>query len=218
MRRDRGSRPAKKDYSRFRQNVSEAESTLIEAARHTRSGSFRQGMAELYVAGAFGAHDLISAYVWTLGSWNIAADVDDKFELARSQQYLEFLLTAEEKELALRILKKLLPDEDRGFVVENPFNPKWWGWEDDPVPARPPERDFLNELVSWLESSGWPKEAIDSLLAQRPPCNAPNRAERLRAGMFEFLASRGKGPEVIKNADTKRQYSAWLGLRRTFPP
>lgn len=163
-----------------------AEASLVEAAR-CGCGPDRLRLARMYLAGAFGARDLVSTYVWTLAAWNHG---QGHFQLAKAQQYLEFLLTTDEKVAALETVHTLLPHESDGFIVGRPFNLSWREWlDDDPIPARPPEQDFRVALVTWLRAAGWPKDAIKEALARCPPCNGLTRAQRCKITL-DHLAQR----------------------------
>lgn len=157
---------------------STSEAHAIEGARSAGAGSVRLSLARRYLSGDFGSVDLAAAYMWTLAAWNLQLrDYESKFELAEVQQYLEYLLTPEEKGAAFEMLKILPVDEKTEFVPGEPFNPSWWGWEDDPVPIRPPERDFKEALVRWLTDLGWTTLSIDQRVAACPRCDAPTQDE-----------------------------------------
>lgn len=158
------------------------EDSLVKLSGQTKRAELRSSLAELYRAGYFGKHDVVNGYAWTLAAWNCNdGSYDEKFALAETQQYYEFFLSTDEKSRAMQILKQVLPtSETSHFVPENPFNGHWWGWEDDPIPARPGERDFKAGLVEWLQEGGYAESEIDDILARCPPSDGPTRMERLQ--------------------------------------
>jgi hypothetical protein len=174
------------------------EDVLVETAKLKRSFELRTCLADLYLGGYFGAHDAISGYAWTLAAWNCSeSSYDDKFNLAEAQQYYEFFLSESGRTDALRLLDGLLSNaEARDYVPGNPFNGGWWGWEDDPIPARPGERDFKEHFVLWLQLSGHSSGEISEILDRCPPSDGPTRKERIEGQVEEDMRNRGFTKDV----------------------
>ena len=158
------------------------EDSLVKLSRQTKRAELRSSLAELYRAGYFGKHDIVNGYAWTLAAWNCNdGTYDEKFALAETQQYYEFFLSTDEKSKAMQILKQVLPtSETSHFVPGNPFNGHWWGWDDDPIPARPGARDFKAGFVKWLQDGGCAESEIAEILARCPPSDGPTRMEKLQ--------------------------------------
>jgi hypothetical protein len=158
------------------------EDSLVKLSRQTDSSELRSGLAELYRAGYFGSHDVVNGYAWTLAAWNCNdGSYDEKFALAEAQQYYEFFMSADEKSRAKLILNRVLSsDEPSHYVAGNPFNSHWWGWEDDPIPARPGERDFKAGFVQWLQEGAYAESEIADIMARCPPSDGPTRMEKIQ--------------------------------------
>ncbi len=161
---------------------------IVKLATTKRNPKLRFSLSELYRMGYFGRHDAVNGYIWTLATWNCSLDYDDKFRLAQTQQYYEFMLSSSEQgEAILALGQVLLSSEQRGFECGNPFNGRWWGWEDDAIPARPGERDFKAEFQEWLLVGGYSESEITEILAKCPPSNGPTRMERIKEDMLGHL-------------------------------
>lgn len=169
------------------------EDLLVQTAGRRRNFELRVCLADLYRGGHFGGHDVIKGYAWTLAAWHcVGTDYDQQFKLAETQQYYEFFLTAEEQAKALQVLDKVLPSkESRDYVQGNPFNAKWWGWEDDPIPARPGARDFKEQFVQWLMDGGYSESEIAEILSRCPPSDGPTRDEIIERAADDFLRTSG---------------------------
>ncbi len=183
------------------------EDLLVQTASLKRSFELRICLADLYLAGYFGGHNAISGYVWTLAAWNCSeSSYDDKFKLAEAQQYYEFYLSESERADALRLLEGLLFNvEARGYVPGDPFNGAWWGWEDDPIPARPGERDFKEHFILWLQRSGHSSGEIGEILARCPPSDGLTRNERINRQVDEDLRTMGFTQDGLSGARKREQ-------------
>lgn len=174
------------------------EVALVHAASLMGNFHLRTCLAELYLAGYFGQHDAVSGYAWTMAAWNCGGmSYDDKFGLAETQQYYEFFLSETERTDALRILDGVLPNETRGYIPGNPFNSKWWGWEDDPIPPRPGERDFKEHFVLWLRQSGRSSGEIAEILSRCITSDGPTRSERIQRQVEDDLRKDGFTQDVV---------------------
>jgi hypothetical protein len=166
------------------------EDSLVQLARRSNSFVLRHGLSELYRAGYFGKHDVVRGYAWTLAAWSCKnASYDEKFKLAEIQQYYEFFLSIDEQEKAIQISSQALPKgKPCGYVVGTPFNAGWWGWEDDPIPARPGARDFKVNFVQWLMDGCFSDAEISDILARCPQSDGPTRMEMIEHLANEWLA------------------------------
>lgn len=158
------------------------EDSLVQLARRSNSLDLRCGLSELYRAGYFGRHDVVRGYAWTLAAWSCGhASYDEKFKLAEIQQYYEFFLSTDEQATAAQISRQVLPKgKPCGYVVGTPFNARWWGWEDDPIPARPGERDFKVNFVQWMMDGCFSDAEISDILARCPQSDGPTRRDRIK--------------------------------------
>lgn len=163
------------------------EDSLVQLARTSISLELRCGLSELYRTGYFGSHDVVQGYAWTLAAWNCKHAYDEKFKLAEIQQYYEFFLSTDEQAKAAQISRQVSPKRNPcPYVVGHPFNAGWWGWEDDPIPARPGERDFKANFVQWLVDGRFSDAEISDILARCPQSDGPTRRE----GIESFVADR----------------------------
>lgn len=170
-----------------------SEDLLVQLARNKKSLELRWGLSDLYRAGYFGRHDVANGYAWTLAVWNCKhVSYDEKFKLAETQQYYDFFMSADEKAEAIRILKRKLPARERcQYEAGRPFNATWWGWEDDPIPARPGERDFKAHFVQWLLDGGYSESEIADIVARCPPSDGPTRMENIQRYADEMMDKLG---------------------------
>ena len=159
------------------------EESLFQLAKTSTRLELRCGLSELYRAGYFGSHDVVQGYAWTLAAWNCKhASYDEKFNLAVIQQYYEFFLSTDEQAKAAQVSRQIQPTFDScPPVVGNPFNAGWWGWEDDPIPARPGERDFKANFVQWLVDGCFSDAEISDILARCPQSDGPTRRARIES-------------------------------------
>lgn len=169
------------------------EDLLVQLARTKKNAELRWALGDLYRAGYFGRHDVANGYAWTLAVWNCNhVSYDEKFKLAETQQYYEFFMSADEKAETIRILERILPARERcQYDVGRPFNATWWGWEDDPIPARPGERDFKAHFVQWLLEGGYSESEITDVVARCPPSDGPTRMENIQRYADEMIGRRG---------------------------
>ena len=165
------------------------EVSLIKLARTSIRLEVRCGLSELYRAGYFGSHDVVQGYAWTLAAWSCKhASYDEKFKLAEIQQYYEFFFSTDEQAKAAQISRRALPKgKPCLYVVGNPFNARWWGWEDDPIPARPGERDFKENFVQWLIDGCFSDAEISAILDRCPQSDGPTRRERIESSAADRL-------------------------------
>ena len=172
------------------------EDALVQFARRSNSLVLRCGLSELYRAGYFGNHDVVRGYAWTLAAWNCKhASYDEKFKLAEIQQYYEFFLPIDEQEKADQISRQALPKgKPCRYVVGTPFNAGWWGWEDDPIPARPGERDFKANFVEWLMDGCFSDAEISDILARCPQSDGPTRRARIESIVAVHLRTQQPKP------------------------
>lgn len=193
-------------------SLPDRERVAVQAARQA-AGHVRLALAKFYLSGEFGRPDIKSAYAWVLASWNRwDGDFDEKVDLAKCQQFLEFLLSDADRREAALLIENLLSDEQSVFLSGNPFNAGWWGWsDDDPVPPGPPERYFKEELVLWLKKAGWRPADICSTLEGCRPCLAPSNSGRKQWDLFTTFESCG---ELPWDKETQSEYQAWLAARR----
>ena len=175
------------------------ENALVRIAARNCNFKLRRCLAELYRRGHFGQRDVVAGYAWTLAACDChTPSYDEHFRLAEIQQYYEFFLTEGECAEGIRRVEELLPvAEPRTFVPGTPFNTRWWGWEDDPIPARPGERDFKEGLILWLQAGGYSPGEVDALLARCPPSDGPTRSERINAFVDERLRSQGYSEDPV---------------------
>lgn len=183
------------------------EDSLVQLCRMTKSLELRCGLAELYRAGYFGRHDVVSGYAWTLATWSCRhISYDNKFKLAETQQYYEFCLSPDEQAEAIRIIERILPDaEHRNYVAGKPFNGEWWGWEDDPIPARPGERDFKAKFGKWLIDGCYSEREISEIVARCPASDGPTRMERIKRDVDKMFGRQGPIAEGIPKTILPKQ-------------
>jgi hypothetical protein len=165
------------------------EVSLVKLARTSIRLELRCGLSELYRVGYFGRHDVVQGYAWTLAAWSCKhASYDEKFKLAEIQQYYEFFLSTDEQAKAAQISRQALPKgKPCPYVVGNPFNARWWGWEDDPIPARPGELDFKENFVQWLIDGCFNDAEISAILDRCPQSDGPTRRERIESSVADRL-------------------------------
>lgn len=144
------------------------EKSLVQLAIQSKNIDQRIALSELYRIGYFGHHDVVRGYTWILIAWESEnLSYDEKFELAEIQQYYEYFLAPEEIEKSTKIFNEILPkNAATSFTIGKPFNDRWWGWEDDPIPIRPGSKIFNMSFVKWLEDGGYIDTEIAEILAR----------------------------------------------------
>jgi hypothetical protein len=166
------------------------EDSIVQLSKISKSSELRAGLGEFYRAGYFGRHDVVSGYAWCLAAWNCGnVSYDEQFRLAETQQFYEFYLSKDEQAEAIRLLKRVIPRGEKCcYVVGTLFNAKWWGWEDDPIPARPGERDFKAQFVRWLVDGCYDDGEILDIVARCPQSDGPSQRDRTERLVNERLA------------------------------
>lgn len=120
-------------------------------AKELPNARLRLLLAKVHGLGLPGRPAYERAYAYVLAAWAAESEgYEAQFALAEEQQYWEVTLTPEQQARAAELVPHLLADgECPAHSQGNPFNPSWWGWEDDPIPERPGNAGFRLAYDKW---------------------------------------------------------------------